>query len=302
MATDATAAARTVGSPVGGTATGPSETLALGSPARRVVLACRAMVGAGGPLPAQALADLTLTSSRQLARDFRSVIGVTARDFGAAVRTGEARTLLRDLGQVTEAVFAAGYSVRGFYEETGPTLGMPPRSFAAGAPSELLRWTTVSTELGWVIAVAGDLGLADVRIGQEQDALVATIAAEYPRARLVRADEDLAAVADALRSLTAGRPGVADLPLDLRGTAFQATVWSALRRIPAGQTRTYTEVAAEIGSPRSVRAVARACATNHLALVVPCHRVVRADGSLGGYQWGLEVKERLLDLERRATG
>ncbi len=268
----------------------------------RVVVACRAMVAAGGPLPAQHLADLTTTSSRQLGRDFQSVIGVPPRAFGSAVRTGEARSLLRDLGQVTEAVFAAGYSVRGFYEEAGRTLGMPPRSFAAGAPSQLLRWTTVRTGLGWVIAVAGDLGLADVRIGSDAEALVATIAAEYPHARLERADEDLADVAEAMRAMTAGRPAVADLPLDLRGTAFQATVWSALRRIPVGQTRTYSQVAQEIGAPRSVRAVARACATNRLALVVPCHRVVRSDGSMGGYRWGLEVKERLLDLERSPAG
>lgn len=270
--------------------------------ARRVVHACRAMVAAGGPLPAQSLADLTATSSRQLTRDFRAVIGVTAREFGAAVRTGQARVLLRDRAQVLDAVFAAGYSVRGFYDETGPTLGMPPRSFAAGAPAELLRWTTVATELGWVIAVAGDLGLADVRIGPDAEVLVATIATEYPDALLERADEDLAAVAEALAAMASGQPGLASLPVDLRGTAFQATVWSALRRIPAGETRTYTEIAQEIGSPRSVRAVARACATNRLALVVPCHRVVRADGSMGGYRWGLEIKERLLDLERTAAG
>ena len=115
-------------------------------------------------------------------------------------------------------------------------------------------------------------------------------------------DEDLAAVAEALAAMASGQPGLASLPVDLRGTAFQATVWSALRRIPAGETRTYTEIAQEIGSPRSVRAVARACATNRLALVVPCHRVVRADGSMGGYRWGLEIKERLLDLERTAAG
>ncbi len=268
----------------------------------RVVLACRAMLGAGGPLPAEDLAAAATTSPRQLSRDFRAVLGFPPRTFGLAVRTGEARALLRDLGQVTEAVFAAGFSVRGFYEQAGPTLGMPPRSFAAGAPAQLLRWTTVRTDLGWVIAVAGDLGLADVRIGQDPDDLVATIAAEYPRARLERADDDLAEVADALRAMTAGRPGMADLPLDLRGTAFQAKVWSALRRIPVGQTRTYAQVARDIGAPSSVRAVARACATNRLALVVPCHRVIRSDGAMGGYRWGLEVKERLLELERTAAG
>ena len=282
--------------------TAPPSTPPRSAAVDRVIVACRAMVAAGGPLPAQSLADLTTTGSRQLGRDFQAVIGVPPRAFGSAVRTGEARSLLRDLGQVTDAVFAAGYSVRGFYEEAGPTLGMPPRTFAAGAPSQLLRWTTVRTDLGWVIAVAGDLGLADVRIGPDHEALVATIAAEYPHARLERADEDLADVAEALRTMTAGRPGVADLPLDLRGTAFQATVWSALRRIPVGETRTYSQVAQEIGAPTSVRAVARACATNRLALVVPCHRVVRSDGSMGGYRWGLEVKERLLALERAAAG
>ncbi|WP_152605597.1 methylated-DNA--[protein]-cysteine S-methyltransferase [Cellulomonas carbonis] len=271
----------------------------------RVVRACRAMVEAGGPVPAAELERLTGRSARQLTRDFAAVVGTSPRAFGLAVRSGEARRLLREHEQVTDAVFAAGFgSTRAFYETTGPTLGMEPRQWAAGGTGQVLRWTAVTTELGTVVAAAGDLGLAAVRIGDDVDALVDEIARELPAATLERDDDGLADLADGLRRLAAGGSPRTELPVDLHGTAFQARVWDALRRIPAGQTRSYTEVAAEIGAPTAVRAVASACARNPVALVIPCHRVIRGDGSMGGYRWGLAVKERLLarERERAASG
>jgi AraC family transcriptional regulator, regulatory protein of adaptative response / methylated-DNA-[protein]-cysteine methyltransferase len=269
----------------------------------RVVVACRAMVDAGGPLPAVELERRTAVSARQLARDFDAVVGVAPRAFGHAVRTGEARRLLRAHDQVTDAVFAAGFgSTRAFYETTGPTLGMEPRRYARGGAGQALRWTAVGTELGTVVAVAGDLGLTAVRLGDDVDALLAEVQAELPAASFERDDDGLADLAAGLRALATGGTPERELPLDLHGTAFQARVWDALRRIPAGQTRSYTEVAAEIGAPTAVRAVASACARNPVALVVPCHRVIRGDGSMGGYRWGLAVKERLLASERDAAG
>jgi AraC family transcriptional regulator, regulatory protein of adaptative response / methylated-DNA-[protein]-cysteine methyltransferase len=264
----------------------------------RVVRACRAMVDAGGPLTAGQLERLTGCSSRQLARDFAAAVGASPRAFGDAVRTGAARRLLREGSPVTDAVYGAGFgSARGFYETAGPTLGMAPKAYAGGATGQTLRWTTCRTSVGVVLAAVGDLGLAAVYIGDDAGPLLDEARREFPGADLVGDDDGLADVAQALRHLADGRPAGVDLPLDLRGTAFQATVWQALRRIPAGQTRTYAQVAAEIGRPSSVRAVARACATNRLALVVPCHRVVRSDGHLAGYRWGIAVKRSLLDHE-----
>ncbi len=254
------------------------------------------MVTAGGPVSADELAALLHCSARQLQRDFAEVLGISPRQFGQTVRTNRTRHLLRTSDTVLDAAFAGGYgSVRGFYEEAAQRLGMPPSDYSAGAPRRVLLWSVTPTAVGDVIAVATPLGLAAVRIGVA-DELEAGIRAEFPNATLERDDAAMADVMTALRALCAGE-AAPDLPVDVQGTAFQARVWSALREIPAGQTRSYTEVAESIGSPTSVRAVARACATNPVALAIPCHRVVRSDGSLAGYRWGLAVKESLLERE-----
>jgi AraC family transcriptional regulator of adaptative response/methylated-DNA-[protein]-cysteine methyltransferase len=268
----------------------------------RVVRACRAMIVNGGPVPAAELQQLVGCSPRQLARDFARLVGASPRAFGHAVRTGQARSLLRTREQVVEAVFDAGYgSVRGFYETAAPTLGMTPSAYLSGGAGQQLRWTSIETEVGTVLAVAGDLGLVAVRIGPDAAALLDEVRGELPAALFVRADDDLADAARALRAIAEGHSAQLDLPVDVGGTAFQARVWAALRRIPTGQTRTYAEVAADIGAPSAVRAVAGACGANRVALVVPCHRVVRADGTLGGYRWGLAVKQQLLDAELART-
>lgn len=268
----------------------------MSTPASRVRRACDAMTAAGGPLPVADLAVLVHVTTRQLQRDFADVLGISPRQFGQAVRTDRTRSALRTADSVLDAAFASGYgSVRAFYEEAARRLGMTPSDYLAGAPEQVLLWSITPTAVGDVIAVATPRGLAAVRIGAADD-LVREIEVEFPQATLERDDAAMADVMTALRVLASGGEAP-ELPVDVHGTAFQARVWSALREIPSGQTRTYTEVADAIGSPTSVRAVARACATNKVALAIPCHRVVRSDGDLAGYRWGLAVKQSLLASE-----
>lgn len=258
------------------------------------------MEAAGGPLAIAELAAVAGCTTRQVQRDFASV-GVTPAAYGRAVRTDLARTALRASTSVTSAMFDAGYgSVRAFYEEAGRRLGMTPSDYAAGAPDVPLVWATTPSAVGELIAVASRRGLCAVRIGSDRTMLIDEIRHEFPASSLT---EDPEAMADVLRALRALAIGAAThpLPVDVRGTAFQATVWQALRTIPEGQTRTYTEIAAQIGHPSSVRAVAAACARNRVALAIPCHRVIRSDGNLAGYAWGLEVKAQLLEAERTTT-
>ncbi len=262
----------------------------------RVRSACDEMTRAGGPIAVAQLAAHQHCSTRQLQRDFTEVLGITPRQFGQALRTDHTRTALRSADSVLDAAFSAGYgSVRGFYEEAARRLGMTPSDYAAGAPEQVLLWSVTATSVGDVIAVATPRGLASVRIGQGAD-LEDEMRREFPNANLERDDAAMSDVMSALGALAAG-VNAPDLPVDVHGTAFQARVWSALREIPAGETRTYSQVAEAIGSTTSVRAVARACATNRVALAIPCHRVVRTDGSLAGYRWGLAVKASLLASE-----
>lgn len=248
-------------------------------------------------MPLESLAEVATCTPRQLQRDFAQVLGVSPRQYGQALRAERTRESLRSTESVIDAVFSSGYgSVRAFYEEAAARLGMTPSQYAAGGTSVPLLWSVASTDVGDVIAVATPRGLAAVRIGSQAD-LVREIQGEFPAASLVRDDAAMSDVMAALSQLAIGH-SAPDLPIDVQGTAFQARVWSALRQIPAGETRSYTDVAQSLGSPSAVRAVARACATNRVALAIPCHRVVRSDGSLAGYRWGLEVKQRLLAAER----
>ena len=265
------------------------------TPETRVHDSCRLMDESGGPLSVSHLADAVACSTRQLQRDFAEVLGISPRQYGQAVRTERTRVTLRSSDSVLDAAFDAGYgSVRAFYEEAAQRLGMTPSEYADGGAGVLL-WSTTTTVIGDVVAVATPRGIAAARIGATP-AVLDELRAEFPAAELVRDDAAMADVMSALTRLAEGRPAPS-LPVDVRGTAFQAQVWDALRQIPAGETRTYTQVADSLGRPSSVRAVARACATNRVALAIPCHRVIRSDGSLAGYRWGLEVKRSLLARE-----
>lgn len=239
-------------------------------------------------------------SARQVQRDFAH-IGVTPSAYGRAVRTSRARSALRQFDSVLDALHDAGYgSVRAFYEEAGRRLGMTPSQYAAGGIDLPLIWAVTPSAVGHVIAVASPDGLCAVRMGNSRPELVHEVTEEFKASQL---REDPAAMVDVLHALRALALGeqTAALPINVRATAFQARVWSALREIPHGQTRTYTQVAETIEAPSSVRAVASACAHNRVALAIPCHRVIRSDGGLAGYRWGLEVKEHLLDAERSAA-
>ena len=285
---------------------GPDGTGGAGAPAATlpdpVRSAVAAMRRAGGPVPVETLSAEAGTSVRQLQRSFAAALGVGPRAYGEALRVEAARSALTGSATVADAAFGAGYgSMRGFYDAVGPRLGVAPARFAAGGDGEELLWSAVDHPVGTLVVVVSRRGVVAARVdepGSDGAAQLDQVAAELPRATFTRDDDALADVAAHLCALASGLPAGDDVPLDVRGTAFQASVWAALRAIPAGETRTYAQVAASIERPRAVRAVASACAANPAALVTPCHRVIRGDGGLGGFRWGLEVKRALLAAER----
>ena len=199
---------------------------------------------------------------------------------------------------VTDSIYAAGFSSPSrVYEKSDSLLGMTPGAYRDGGRGVRIHHTVVRCELGYLLVAATDKGICTVELGGGRETLLGALRRRFPKAELVGGADALAAWVDEVLALQRGAAPTRELPLDLRGTAFQWQVWDALRRIPKGSTRTYKEVAESLGRPRSARAVARACADNTAALVIPCHRVVRGDGGLGGYRWGLERKQRLLELE-----
>ncbi|MEN6540682.1 MAG: methylated-DNA--[protein]-cysteine S-methyltransferase [Mizugakiibacter sp.] len=243
-------------------------------------------------------------SASHLQRAFRRRYGVSPAEYARARRFGEFKSALKRGARVTDAVYDAGFgSGSRVYEHTGRLLGMTPARYRRGGEGEAVRYTTLATPLGRLLVAATARGICAVTLGANDRALVAALQAEFPRARLERVDagrdEWLAAtIARVGRELgwsDAEAPALP--PLDVVATAFQWRVWDALTRIPAGETRSYAEVAAAIGAPRAARAVGRACGANRLALIVPCHRVVREDGSLGGWRWGVARKRKLLQAE-----
>ena len=203
---------------------------------------------------------------------------------------------------VTEAIYGAGFNSGGrFYETADQVLGMTPTDYRAGGATTEIRFAVGECSLGSILVARSEKGVCAILLGDDPDALARDLQDRFPHARLVGGDagfEDL--VAKVVGLVEAPAIGL-DLPLDIRGTAFQQRVWQALREIPAGATASYAEIAERIGSPRSIRAVAQACAANPLAVAIPCHRVVRTDGALSGYRWGVERKRTLLDRERATT-
>lgn len=265
---------------------------------RAVIAACREIERAHGDVSVADVASHVGFSEGHLRRSFRRVIGVSLATYARECRAMHARETLRASTSVTDAVFDAGYkSVSTFYEGAA-RLGMTPARYRDGGRGALIRYTTLATPLGVVLAARSMRGVCSVRVGDDEERLEKELADEFALATVERDDEGLGDVAIALAHAVRGEDVSHELPLDVAGTAFQLRVWEALRRIPSGETRTYSQVAAEIGAPRAVRAVGSACGANHLALIIPCHRVIRQDGSLGGYRWGLDVKEALLRAEQ----
>jgi AraC family transcriptional regulator of adaptative response/methylated-DNA-[protein]-cysteine methyltransferase len=238
-------------------------------------------------------------STQTLQRTFREVIGITPRVYARERRLDQFRDELRAGSDVSQAIYGAGFSSPSrVYEKAVDELGMTPARYRKGAEAISLQVALGSSPFGVVGIARSDRGICAVRLGDAPDDVLSTLTAEFPKAEimLVEADPDLDRIIHHVVDGTA----IADLPLDLRGTAFQRKVWTELRRIPRGETRSYGDIAARIGEPKAVRAVAQACGANPTALAVPCHRVVRSDGALGGYRWGPDRKRAILDLEQSA--
>ncbi|MDR7481289.1 MAG: bifunctional DNA-binding transcriptional regulator/O6-methylguanine-DNA methyltransferase Ada [Armatimonadota bacterium] len=264
---------------------------------------CRRLVEAPDDVALAVLAAEVGLGPRRLARVFRCVVGLTPRQFADAVRIGRLRQSLRDGQRVTSALYDAGFGASSrLYERAAALLGMSPGAYRRGAPGMRIRCTTVASPLGRLLIAATDRGLCAVRVGDDDAALMRGVAREFPQAQIVRDDAGLRRWAGALLQYLRGWQPHVDLPLDIRGTAFQWRVWRALQRIGYGQTRTYGQIARALGDPQAARAVARACAANPVALVIPCHRVVRGDGGLGGYRWGVRRKRWLLAREAAGGG
>lgn len=269
--------------------------------ASAVIQVCRWLEGGDSHPSVAAMATTLGYSERHLRRCFLALVGISIGNYRRAMRANQSRSSLRKETTVTDAIWEAGYgSSRAFYAQSASRLGMAPANYRAGARGERLRFTLLSTSLGILLVAQTSRGICSVQLGTNETALTEKLVEEFPLADCVRDDVGLANVATVLEAATRGDRNLQDLPLDLQGTAFQIRVWEALRAIPIGRTRTYSQVAAEIGSPRAVRAVASACAANPAAMAVPCHRVVRKDGSLGGYRWGLPAKQALLSSEASA--
>lgn len=266
-----------------------------------VAQVCRRLVETPDAAAPAALAAEVGLPPRRLARMFQRVVGLTPRQFADAARAGRLRQRLRDGQRVTTALYDAGFGASSrLYERAAALLGMSPGAYRRGAPGVRIRCTTVASPLGRLLIAATARGVCAVRLGGEDAALVRGLAREFPQAELVRDDAGLRRWAGALLQYLHGRQPHVALPLDIRGTAFQWRVWRALQRIGYGQTRTYGQIARALGDPQAARAVARACAANPVALVIPCHRVVRGDGRPGGYRWGARRKRWL--LAREAAG
>jgi AraC family transcriptional regulator, regulatory protein of adaptative response / methylated-DNA-[protein]-cysteine methyltransferase len=229
-------------------------------------------------------------------RVFKS--GVTPKAYAAEMRAQRAAESLRTAGTVTEAIYDAGFSSSSrFYETSTARLGMTPTAARRGGEGAVIRFAVGEASLGAVLVAATDSGVAAIMRGDDPEALVRELQDRFPHADLAGGDPAFERTVAQVVGLIEAPGGVLDLPLDIRGTAFQQRVWKALRAIPSGKTATYAEIAAAIGRPKAVRAVAQACASNPLAVAIPCHRVVRTDGDLSGYRWGVERKRALLDRE-----
>jgi len=257
----------------------------------------------GGEPTLDELARSVGLSPAHLQRRFRARFGLSPAEYLSQRKLGALKSALREGDDVSGALYGAGYgSPSRVYEAGAAKLGMTPGRYRAGGEGERIRWSLVDTALGTALVATTQRGICMVELGDDPRALETKLRTEFPRAGLERVDagrdEFLAPRVRAVADVLAGRR--AQFDVDLIGTAFQKKVWDALMKIPRGETRSYAELAAQLGAPRGARAVASACAHNRVAILVPCHRVVRGDGSLGGYRWGLPLKQQLLERERAA--
>lgn len=269
-----------------------------GKNAAIVARACRLIEESEEEPALNDLAEAVGRSTSHFHRLFKATTGLTPKEYAAAHRAARVRKSLQGGHSVTEAIYGAGYNSSGrFYENSTNMLGMTPTQYRAGGVNEELRFAVGQSSLGSILVASSRKGVASILLGDDPDTLVRNLQDRFPKARLIGGDEEYEAlVARVIGFVEAPEIGLA-LPLDVRGTAFQQRVWRALTEIPVGETVSYAEIARRIGETKSGRAVAGACAANNLAVAIPCHRVVRKDGSLSGYAWGVERKRVLLDKE-----
>jgi AraC family transcriptional regulator of adaptative response/methylated-DNA-[protein]-cysteine methyltransferase len=265
-----------------------------------VAKACRLIENSEEEPGLNDLASAVERSPSHFHRLFKAATGLTPKDYADAYRATRVREGLMTSNSVTEAIYDAGFNSSGrFYEKSTEMLGMTPTQYRSGGVNEDIRFAVGECSLGTLLVASSKKGIAAILLGGEPDKLVRELQDRFPKARLIGADREYEAlVARVVGFIEAPGQGL-DLPLDIRGIAFQQRVWRALQDIPVGRTVSYTELARRIGSPKAVRAVAGACAANNIAVAIPCHRVVRNDGSLSGYAWGVERKRALIAKEAR---
>ena len=279
----------------------PNDPSAQGEHAAMVATACKLIVDSadsGGPLPLDALAEAIGMSPWHFHRVFKSMTGLTPKAYAAAHRAQRMHEELSRPGTVTSAIYNSGFDSNGrFYAESTKRLGMKPTEFKAGGEGRTIRFAVGECSLGSILVAASGLGICSISLGNDPATLVTELQDRFPNAELIGGDRRFERTVARVVAFVENPSTALELPLHIQGTAFQQRVWKALCEIPYGTTCTYSELARKLGKPGATRAVAGACAANSLAVAIPCHRVVRTDGSLSGYRWGVERKEKLLNAE-----
>jgi AraC family transcriptional regulator of adaptative response/methylated-DNA-[protein]-cysteine methyltransferase len=267
--------------------------------AQRVRAMCRMIEAHEGAVSLKKLGEEIGGSPFHLQRLFKQTMGITPREYSQALRLGRIKTNLQNGETTMNALFDSGYgSGRALYESAPSQLGMTPATYGRGGAGAQIRFYTAPCSLGFLLVAVTEKGICSVALGDSVQQLEENLRAEFPAAHILPAEEELSSWVQRILLFLEGREPHLNLPLDVRATAFQWRVWQELREISAGETRSYSQVARALGQPTAARAVARACATNPVALIIPCHRVVRGGGALSGYRWGLERKKKLLEQEQ----
>ncbi len=259
---------------------------------------CRLIEAEGGPIPRQKLSEAACISESQLVRIFKDTLGLTPNQYGEEVRRERLREALPQGESVTRTAQNTGYNSSGhFYKDAEKALAMTPQDFQNGAPEQRIRYAVVPCSLGHMIVAANPKGICHLQMDDDPKELKDRLFERFSKADIQEEDDQLKSWIDEILQALEGPKKLDHLPLDLQGTVFQKTVWHALQQIPPGQTKSYGQLAADLGNPKATRAVARACATNEVSVIVPCHRVIGKNGKLTGFRWGIERKRRLLEAE-----
>ena len=279
----------------------PDQPSVIALHAAAVAQACRTMEQAADAPDLATLARDAGLSAFHFHRVFKAIVGVTPKAYAQAQRAQRVRSELGENASVTAAIYDAGYNSNSrFYAESSQRLGMTPTAFRSGGANATIRFAVGECSLGAILVAASERGICAIDIGDDPETLVRRFEETFPKAQLIGGDAEFEALAAQVIGMVEAPAAAPNLPLDIRGTAFQQRVWQALREIPVGSTISYSELADRIGAPSAVRAVAQACGANKLAVAIPCHRVVRRDGDVSGYRWGVERKRTLLAREAGA--